>query len=70
MLTLTALVSVSIDALPFHATTPTDQVPDNESPTWLLDTALLIGVVSEVDFGLEYYFSNDLSAFFQLFMGQ
>lgn len=57
--------AASIDALPFHATTPTDQVPDNGV------THLAAGYRTfdersfwGIDFGLEYYFSNDLSAFF------
>lgn len=55
----------SIDALPFHATTPTDQVPDN-GVTHLaagyrtFDERSFLGM----DLGLEYYFTQDISAFF------
>lgn len=55
----------NIDGLPFHATTPTDQVPDN-GVTHLaagyrtFDKRSYLGF----DAGVEYYFSNDITAFF------
>jgi len=54
-----------IGGLPFHATTPTDQVPDN-GVTHLaagyrtFDERSWFGA----DIGLEYYFNNDLTTFF------
>ncbi|MEO1259676.1 MAG: TonB-dependent receptor [Bacteroidota bacterium] len=55
----------AIDPLPFHATTPTDQVPDNgishlSAGYRTFDERSFWGI----DLGLEYYFSNDFSAFF------
>lgn len=54
-----------LGALPFHATVPTDQVPANgvnhlAAGYRTFDKRTFSGV----DLGLEYYFSNDLSAFF------
>lgn len=54
-----------VGALPFHATVPTDQVPSNgvnhlAAGYRTFDKRTFNGI----DLGLEYYFSNDLSAFF------
>lgn len=54
-----------LGALPFHATVPTDQVPANgvnhlAAGYRTFDKRTFYGI----DLGLEYYFSNDLSAFF------
>ncbi len=57
--------AAGIDALPFHATTPTDQVPQNgvahlSAGYRTFTERSYLGA----DIGLEYYFSGDLSAFF------
>ena len=54
-----------LGALPFHATVPTDQVPDNgvnhlAAGYRTFDERTFVGA----DLGLEYYFNNDISAFF------
>ena len=54
-----------VDALPFHATSPTDQVPNNgvnhlAAGYRTFDERSWTGM----DLGLEYYFSDDLTGFF------
>jgi len=54
-----------VNALPFHATVPTDQVPANgtnhiAAGYRTFDERTFIGA----DLGLEYYFNDDFSAFF------